>query len=165
MALLQGDNPRAMELEQTSLWDFRALGVDVGIALTLLNQGHSLQARGMAEQAASLYEQSLHLAQSLESLWLAGLCLVGFASLSALSDHDRSGSAVERAARLLGAAEAFVEKGGELMSHAHRVQYDRQVVAARAQLDERSFALAWAEGQAMTLEQAIAYALEEAPDA
>jgi hypothetical protein len=30
----------------------------------------------------------------------------------------------------------------------------------REQLDEAAFAAAWAEGQAMTLEQAIAYALE-----
>jgi len=33
-------------------------------------------------------------------------------------------------------------------------------VAARPQLADASFAAAWAEGQAMTLEQAIAYALE-----
>jgi len=38
------------------------------------------------------------------------------------------------------------------------------VAAARSQLDEAAFATAWAAGQALTLEQAIAYALEE-PDA
>jgi len=31
----------------------------------------------------------------------------------------------------------------------------------RAQLDERIFTAAWAEGRAMTLEQAIAYALAD----
>jgi hypothetical protein len=34
------------------------------------------------------------------------------------------------------------------------------VTTARASLDEDAFAAAWAEGQAMSLEQAIAYALE-----
>jgi len=37
--------------------------------------------------------------------------------------------------------------------------------AARAALGEEAFAAAWAEGRAMTLEQAIAYALEEEPPA
>jgi hypothetical protein len=31
----------------------------------------------------------------------------------------------------------------------------------RAQLDKATFEAAWAEGQAMTLEQAVAYALDE----
>jgi hypothetical protein len=39
-----------------------------------------------------------------------------------------------------------------------RADYDRYVAAARPQLDETTFAATWAEGQAMTLEQAIAYA-------
>jgi hypothetical protein len=35
------------------------------------------------------------------------------------------------------------------------------VAAVRTQLDERTFTAAWAAGQALTLEQAIAYALGE----
>jgi hypothetical protein len=34
------------------------------------------------------------------------------------------------------------------------------MAAARAALGEEAFAAAWAEGQAMTLEEAVAYALE-----
>ncbi len=41
-----------------------------------------------------------------------------------------------------------------------RRRYDVAIADIRAQLDEPTFAAAWAEGQAMTLEQAIAYALE-----
>ena len=36
--------------------------------------------------------------------------------------------------------------------------------AARAALGEEAFARAWAEGQAMTLEQAVEYALSEEGD-
>jgi len=43
----------------------------------------------------------------------------------------------------------------------HRVEYDRTVAAIQTQLNEAAFAAAWAEGRAMTLEQAIAYALSE----
>jgi hypothetical protein len=39
--------------------------------------------------------------------------------------------------------------------------HERYVAATRAQMDEAAFTIAWAAGQAMTLEQAIAYALED----
>jgi hypothetical protein len=42
-----------------------------------------------------------------------------------------------------------------------QADYDRMVSTTRAQFDETTFAAAWAEGQTMTLEQAIAYALNE----
>ena len=40
-----------------------------------------------------------------------------------------------------------------------RADYDRDVAAIRAQLDETTFAAAWAAGRALSLEQAIAEAL------
>jgi len=39
--------------------------------------------------------------------------------------------------------------------------YDHDVTAARAGLDEATFAEAWAAGRAMTLDQAITYALNQ----
>jgi hypothetical protein len=44
-----------------------------------------------------------------------------------------------------------------------RADYERSVSVARERLDEPVFAAAWADGRAMTLEQAIAYALEVSP--
>jgi hypothetical protein len=37
--------------------------------------------------------------------------------------------------------------------------YQPYLAAAQGELDEAAWAAAWAEGQAMTLEQAVAYAL------
>ena len=42
-----------------------------------------------------------------------------------------------------------------------RGENDENVAPVRAALSEESFATAWAAGKAMTMEQAIAYALEE----
>ena len=42
-----------------------------------------------------------------------------------------------------------------------RADYDQAIAAARAGLDEEAFAAAFAEGQAMTVQQAVAYALQE----
>ena len=44
---------------------------------------------------------------------------------------------------------------------ANRASYGRMVATVRAQLDGATFAAAWAEGRAMALEQAIAYASRE----
>jgi hypothetical protein len=43
-------------------------------------------------------------------------------------------------------------------------EFERTVSDARGALGEEAFAAAWAEGRAMSLEQAIAFALEELPD-
>ena len=68
------------------------------------------------------------------------------------------------------------EAGTESPSGRHRASTGRRVrpsagfgalaaVAARAGLGDDAFATARAEGRAMTLEQAVAYALEEQPSA
>ena len=67
----------------------------------------------------------------------------------------------------MGAAEAVLEANELLLSPTFQFEYDRNVAAVRAQLDEATFARAWAEGRAMAAEgwkQAVAYALEERPD-
>ena len=46
-------------------------------------------------------------------------------------------------------------------SQIDRIEREREVETIRGLLDETAFVEAWAEGQAMTLEQGIAYALEE----
>jgi len=68
---------------------------------------------------------------------------------------------LERAARLLGAVEALCEVVGMPLPWA-RSDYERPTV--RDQMDEAAFAVAfpaaWAAGRAMTIEQAIAEALD-----
>jgi hypothetical protein len=66
----------------------------------------------------------------------------------------------ERAATLLGAAAALLEAGGLQMDPIDRAEYDRAAAATRALLGEATFAAAQAAGQAMSLEQAVAYGLE-----
>jgi hypothetical protein len=62
--------------------------------------------------------------------------------------------------RLLGAALALREAAGKPPEPGWRAACDRLILAARGALGEEAFAVAWAEGQAMALEQAVAAALE-----
>jgi predicted ATPase/DNA-binding SARP family transcriptional activator len=68
-----------------------------------------------------------------------------------------------RAARLVGAAAALWQVSHLPGWPTDRAALERAVSAVRAQLEESEFAAAWAEGQAMPVEQVIAEALEEAP--
>lgn len=67
-----------------------------------------------------------------------------------------------RAARLLGATKALhdaVDAGG-WTDTANRLAWERNVARAQAQLDNQAWVAAWAEGSAMDVEAAVAYALD-----
>ena len=83
-------------------------------------------------------------------------CLAGLAGLMAEEGQPR------RAAALLAAAATLLNTFGAAWWPADRVEYERNLAATRAALNKESFGAAWAEGQAMTLEGAIAYASEKA---
>jgi hypothetical protein len=59
-------------------------------------------------------------------------------------------------ARLFGAVEAIREAIYLPLTSDNVPEYQRQIAAARGGLEPTAFAMAWAEGRAMTLEQAVA---------
>jgi predicted ATPase/class 3 adenylate cyclase len=65
-----------------------------------------------------------------------------------------------KAARLYGAAEALRERIGIAMTPMEQSEYDVEIARLRAAMAEKDFADAWKDGRAMTLEQAVALALE-----
>ena len=91
----------------------------------------------------------------------SGPMLIRGVPLPALAGEARV--KVEQAARLWGTDEALREAAALPIWPDMQPIYDRAVAAARAQCDEATFAAAWAAGRAMPLDQAIAYALEDAP--
>jgi hypothetical protein len=65
----------------------------------------------------------------------------------------------QRAARLFGAAEALREKINIPMNSKERIEYDKEIASLRAGMDEKSYTSNWAEGRAMSMDQAIEFAL------
>jgi hypothetical protein len=65
------------------------------------------------------------------------------------------------AIRLLGAAASLREKTGLVMMRVEYPEYEQAVSKLRAEVDEVSFRKLWAEGSAMTVDDAINYALEK----
>src|SRR5437879_6924151 len=70
----------------------------------------------------------------------------------------------ERAARLFGAAEALRAAIDTPLAPGERADYDRYVAATHAALGQEAFAAAWEAGRAMTLDDAMAFALDETRD-
>jgi len=68
-----------------------------------------------------------------------------------------------RAARLYGAAEAIRERIGIAMTPIEQTEYDAQVARLKAGSQSQAVARAWSEGRAMTLEQAVSFALGDRP--
>ena len=81
--------------------------------------------------------------------------------LEALAILASAQNQMERAARLIGAAENFYTPIRFEMSARERAEHDQAIASASTALGEEAFAMAQAEGRGMTIEQAVAYALEE----
>jgi hypothetical protein len=69
-----------------------------------------------------------------------------------------------RTARLFGAASAMPRAEEAVLMVASSAGAEKDRAAARLALGETAFAAAWAEGEAMTPEQALEYALAEEVD-
>jgi hypothetical protein len=65
----------------------------------------------------------------------------------------------QKAARLLGASEALLEQMGFGLQAADQSEIAQYAVATREQLSEAAFDAAWSEGRAMSLDEAVAYAM------
>jgi tetratricopeptide (TPR) repeat protein len=149
LALIQGDDGRVQALlEEHVAWCRDKQSVDPAFVLHLL--GALTSGQGDATQATALLWEALALQQQFNP-HLIKESLDGCAWLAAAHGQP------ERAACLLGATEPMLAGGVPTWRFAH----EQLAAAVRVQLDEAAFATAWAEGQAMTLEQAIAYALSE----
>ena len=67
----------------------------------------------------------------------------------------------EKAVRLFGAAAAMRSSIGSVIDPADQANYEKNRNSLRAKLGKERFKAVWDEGYALTLEQAVAYALED----
>ena len=148
------DKAQAANLLTAGLDLMRALGDKVYMGWFLSFLGRVEKDRGDYEQAATCLAESLTLFRDLEDRGGIAFVLEGFAGLAGAQ------GAGARAAHLFGVVAALRLTINLPVSPFDQPEYDRDMASIRDQLDDVAFAAAWAAGQAMTLEQAIAYALD-----
>jgi len=116
---------------------------------------HIERAEGNLEQAASMYRTTI-----LEWQRLGHRAAVAH-QLECLAFIAKAREQPERAARLFGAAEALRQEISIAMNQMEQKEYEVEVASLRAGMDESEFTTLWSAGRALTMEQAVAIAIEE----
>jgi tetratricopeptide (TPR) repeat protein len=152
----QGDPTRAALLYEESLSLFREQGDQSSVALVLKNLGDVARMNQDIAGATALYRQSVARYRAASNTLGIVECIESLAFIAHMQTEW------ERAARLLGAAAALREAIGTPLPLVDRAAIEDATTPTRAALGEASFAAAWAAGQALSLEEAIAEADGEA---
>jgi tetratricopeptide (TPR) repeat protein len=153
---MQRDYPAARALHEESLALYREIGDKAGIASCLNNLGNVAREQGNYPAARALYEESLTLYREIGDKRGIAECLARLGGVAVGVGQ------VDRGANLLGAVEGLLGSMDAVLDREDRLPYDRAVASARAQLGEEAFEQAMQEGRAMSVEQAIHYALDDA---
>ena len=156
--LLQGDHDRAVSVFEEALAMARQGGNMHAASVALYNLAQVALLRDDHEQATRILEEGVTLAEQMRdranlSYFLEGLAVVAGAQ-----------GLAERSTRLFGAAQGLMEAVGAPVYNYVKVDpslYQRTKASARSQLGKEAFEVAWAEGRAMTFEQAVKCALED----
>lgn len=150
--------------DQAATWCDRSIAIQrqihnqYGLAESLHNRGNIAYDRQEYAVARTHYQESLSIRQRLKELRGVAYSLEALAALTLAETSD-----TERAVRLCSAAAALRETIEASLPPVDRIRSEKTLTALHAVLGEDAFATAWIEGQVLTLEQAIAYALAEAP--
>jgi predicted ATPase/class 3 adenylate cyclase/Tfp pilus assembly protein PilF len=134
---------------------FRELGDKQSIANSLNHLGSVSLSEGDYVSAHSLLAESLVIFQEVGGKRETARSLERFMNLAVAQGH------AEWAARLLGAVEALRDTIQSPPAPSERADYDRCVSMTHANLGEERFTTLCTEGRAMTLEEAVGYALEK----
>jgi tetratricopeptide (TPR) repeat protein len=154
-----GDLPAALTLREKAAAIARQRGDRWTLGMALMGAATIVRAQGDLSRSTTLYREALAVLRELEERWLAPRAVEGLAGCALLDgDHPR-------AARLFGAAAALREASGTREMSLWRVLFDSDIADLKAAMSDLAFTTTWAEGRAMTLEQAVAYALNEEPSA
>lgn len=153
VALAEGDHAAAQTLLEEGLERAQRIGDVYPLAGAYNRMGRAAAARGDPVAARSAYEEALRIGRRV------GMPRSMAASLEGLAAVDVSGGRSDRAARLLGAAEAIRAEIGAPRWPSSIDAHERLVDAARVALGEAAFAGAQADGQSLTLEEATTLAL------
>ena len=152
-----GADHEAIALYEEALGLARRAGDQHSIAALLRSAGVLALTRHDHARALATLRESLGISFALRDRTCGALGLDALAR--ALGAVGRAGQAI----RVFAAAAALREATGMVVPAAGRAAHDRWVAEARRGLDDQAFAAAWAEGRALTFEQAVALAIAVVP--
>jgi predicted ATPase len=153
VASLTGDSESALQLFDECIEMMRRVGDRWGLSYTLVGLSYERLRSGEIDQAKILLDESLALSRETASATSMAIVLLGYAGLAAASGQPL------RAAQIIGAADGVAASINARWWPTEQFAYDFIAMMIRALLDDGAWEAAYAEGRAMTMEQAIEYML------
>jgi len=151
----QGDYGGARRLFEESLGICRELGNKRGVAIALSNLGHVAVGQEDVAVARSYFEGGLHVASEIGDSSGMIHALSGLAWV-----FEKKGQA-NLAGQLQGVCYRWLQESGAALETMERTLYDKACAALKQDLGEEGYLAAFEKGKGLTLEQAIASALEQ----
>jgi predicted ATPase len=159
VAWSQGDYEQATQKFEEALVLSQQAEDKGGTVLALYGLGRVAQSQGNYSSARALHTEGIMLyRERVVPSWEKKGAAYHLEALATLAADQNQ---IKRSALLFGAADALYPPLRFEMSAKERAEHDQAVDAARAALDEEAFTGAYEEGKKMTLDEAVAYALEE----
>ena len=155
VAVIDGHYDRSAQAFRDALELFRRSGDIWGVSRMLTNVGQVSVLQGNYAGARALAAEGIALSQELGDCREVALYLEIFAAAEAGEGH------AGRAARLWGASDRLLESVGSPLQPENAMLRDRCFDSAKESVGERLFQAAVSEGRAMSLREAIQYALED----
>jgi predicted ATPase/DNA-binding CsgD family transcriptional regulator len=152
-AHIRGDYPSARAFYEESLAIRREIGFRQGIAILTNLLAMVAFREGDYARARALQRESLPIYQALGARYILSAALATSGALAAAQGQP------ERAVRLAGATAAVSENVHVLPIPLAEALLEEGLAVARRALSEAAFAAAWADGRAMSLDEAVAEAL------
>lgn len=153
LARRQANYAKAQALYDEGITLIRRLQSTNLLAYALRQASHAALHVGDVTSAATLCRESLAFNQAAQSKQGVIACLAVLAAVM------RARGQLLSAAQLFGAVAAQLTAIAEPLLPVDQVEYEQHLKLVQSMLDPAAYTTAWQTGQAMTLEQAIAYAL------
>jgi predicted ATPase len=154
LAMQRNDLEQAEQLSREALEALQKIGDENCVAGTMRDLGEIARRQGDFERASGLLSQSLLSFEKMGNDIPIVVTLDRFASLAGSTGRK------DKAARLLAAVDAHIGEDFRQFSPLLIGEHERLVTSTREHLGNRVFEQLWAEGAEMSLEQAVAYAIE-----
>lgn len=155
LALKEGNYAEARTRLEELLHFCRQLRLNLWIDIPLWLLGVIAIRENDYERARGWYMECLLFDRQIGLQRQLAECLIGFAGIANAEKR------LERGAQLLGAAETDMEaRGPSPLEHYDQIEFERLTAVLRGELGNATFEALVSQGHAMTMEQAIDYALE-----
>ena len=147
--------------EEARLWfeksidSYRVVEADFNILLNKSNLAHLERQFGHHQQALERYRETIVGFRNVGQPGAVAHQLECFGFLAMAGDQN------ERALKLFAAADALREKVGSPMTSEEQAYFDEQIKVLRQKIAAQQFNRIWTAGHALSMEQALAFALEE----